>query len=77
MEGFEKDYYQDLILRGIKEHGALTKNDIRELLWDKLPDILDKYQKENKINNLLNELSNKKEKIKNKGSKRKPRWVLK
>lgn len=76
-KGFEKDYYQDLILRGIKEHGALTKNDIRELLWDKLPDILDKYQKENKINNLLNELSNKKEKIKNKGSKRKPRWVLK
>jgi ATP-dependent DNA helicase RecG len=75
-KGFEKNYYEDLILKGIKEHHSLTKKEIRELLWNKLPDILDEKQKENKINNLLNELSNKQEKIENEGSKRKPRWTM-
>jgi len=43
---------------------------------DKLPDYMDEQKKKIKINNLINELSNKLKKICNKGSKGSPKWEL-
>lgn len=37
-KGFDKIYYLDLIEKSIKEHGSLVRNDIDELLWNKLPE---------------------------------------
>ncbi len=72
----DKQYYFDLILSGIRQHGSLNRKDIDELLTDKLPDYLNEKQKRTKISNLINELSNKLEKICNQGSDRAPKWVL-
>lgn len=44
---------------------------------DKLPAILDKEQKKNKIRNLLYSLSKKEQVVENKGTKRYPMWKLK
>ena len=74
-KGFEKQYYLDLILKALKEHKNLDRQDIDKLLWDKLPDILENKQKKSKVNHLLSELKNK-GLIENKGSLRYSIWVL-
>lgn len=75
-KGFEKKYYLDLILKAIREHESLERSDVDALLWDKLPDSLTENQKKTKVGNLLTELR-KSNKIENKGSYSKPKWVLK
>ena len=75
-KAFEKQYYLDLILKSITQHGYMTRIDIDKLLWDKLPDYMNEQKKKIKINNLINELSNKLKKICNKGSKGSPKWEL-
>ena len=54
--GFDDKYYKDLIVEYLKEYDKAKKKEIRELLWDKLPDSLSDKQKENKITNLLSSL---------------------
>lgn len=73
---FDKQYYFDLIKKAIKQHGSLSRKDIDDLLWKKLPDNITDAQRKTKINNLINELSNKLEHICNQGSDRSPKWVL-
>lgn len=75
-KGFDKQYYLDLILKAISEHGSMTRVEIDSLLWKKLPDYMDDAKKKVKINNLINELSNKLNKISNKGSNSSPKWEL-
>lgn len=41
---FDKQYYLDLICKAVKEHGSLSRKDIDELLWNKLPDWMDGWQ---------------------------------
>ena len=55
-KGFDKEYYHKLIIEFITKNKKATKEEIRNLLWNKLPDILDEKQKENKVYNLLREL---------------------
>lgn len=74
-KGFDKIYYLDLIEKSIKEHGSLVRNDIDELLWNKLPEWMNDKQKKIKINNLLGELR-RNDKIVNEGTFKMPRWVL-
>ncbi len=74
-KAFDKSYYLDLIEKAIREHTSLGRDDIDELLWNKLPDWMDEKQKKIKINNLLSELRQKK-KIENKGTFKTPKWVL-
>ena len=74
--GFDKKYYQDMILALIQEHEPVKRQDIDELLLPKLPEVLSKKQKKTKINNLLYELSVKMNQIKNTGSRKLPQWVL-
>lgn len=73
-KGFDKQYYLDLILKSITEHTSMRRTEIDSLLWKKLPEYMDDNQKKIKINNLINELSNKLKKICNKGSKTSSIW---
>ena len=52
-KGFDDKYYKDLVVEYLKQYGKAKKKDIRELLWDKLPDALSDKLKEYKIGNLL------------------------
>ena len=75
--GFDNAYYKKLTLEFIeKNKSGSTKPEIRELLWKKLPDILNNRQKEFKISNVLRDLR-KDDKIRNLGNVAKPRWVIK
>ncbi len=76
MGGFDKKYYQDMILALIQEHGPVRRMDINELILPKLPEVLSQKQKKAKIHNLLTELSIKMNKIMNIGSRKCPQWVL-
>jgi ATP-dependent DNA helicase RecG len=57
------------------EHELLTRQEIDELLWNKLPAWMDDKQKKSKVGNLLTELKQT-ERIANKGSLKYPGWVL-
>lgn len=72
---FDKQYYLDLICKAVKEHGSLSRKDIDELLWNKLPDWMDNKQRKTKVGNLLTELRAS-QKIVNKGSDAHPSWTL-
>ena len=55
-KGFEDSYYCDLILKALTEHGTLNKQEIIQLLWNKLPNVLNDDQKYHKVTNLLTKL---------------------
>lgn len=76
-KGFDDKYYKDLIIEYLKQYKKAKKKDIRELLWDKLPDALSDRQKEYKIGNLLAVL--KRNNIINTNSTNQQRsyWILK
>ncbi|MDE6904744.1 MAG: putative DNA binding domain-containing protein [Lachnospiraceae bacterium] len=75
-KGFDDKYYKDLIIEYLKQYKKAKKKDIRELLWDKLPNVFSDTQKENKIHNLLASL--KKQGIIGKDSENQQQsnWVL-
>ena len=72
---FDKQYYLDLICKAAREHGALSRKDIDELLWNKLPDWMDDKQRKIKVGNLIAELRRTRH-IVNQGSDTRPAWVL-
>jgi ATP-dependent DNA helicase RecG len=74
-KGMNKQYYLDFILQSIEQHRSMTRKDIDELFWKKLPDIYDDRQKKTKINHLISELRNS-SLIENVGSYKNPEWVL-
>jgi ATP-dependent DNA helicase RecG len=74
-KAFDNQYYLDLICKAIQEHGSLTRQDINDLLWNKLPDWMDDTQKAYKVGNLLSDLKRKKQ-IRNDGTKKKSMWVF-
>jgi len=74
-KAFDNQYYLDLICKAIEEHSSLGRQDINELLWNKLPDWMSETQKKYKVGNLLSELKRKKL-IKNSGTRKDSAWVL-
>ncbi|MEM7181041.1 MAG: RNA-binding domain-containing protein [Spirochaetota bacterium] len=74
-KAFDQQYYLDLILKAIKEHGHLERKDIDELLWEKLPNLMNDEQKKNKIHNLISELREQK-KIQKIGETKGAHWKL-
>lgn len=56
MKGFDEQYYQDLILKALKEHKSLKRSDFNKLVINKLPNILNMEQKRTKVGNLLKKL---------------------
>jgi len=74
-KAFSKQQYFDWLIKGVKDHGSLSRPDIELLLWDRLSDLYTDKQKKLKITNLLSELRDKKI-IKNIGTDNKSKWVL-
>lgn len=63
-----------MILEYLKKYKDATRKDLEALLVDKLPEILDEKQKQNKLSNLLASLR-KKGKIKNIGTIYKSKYI--
>ena len=74
-KAFDNQYYLDLILKALSQHSTMSRKDIDELLWNKLPDWMTEIQKKKKIENLLTELR-KFNKIINKGTRKHSSWEL-
>ncbi|MDQ0415402.1 hypothetical protein [Mesobacillus stamsii] len=73
---FDNEHYKKLIISFINQYGSASRQDIDNLLLDKLSDALDANQKKKKVTNLLYEMHKKDQMIINKGSNKKPKWVL-
>lgn len=74
---FDKNHYKKMILSLLIEFGPTSRKEIDKLLLEKLPDILTIKQKENKIRNLLQEMSKKDGTIRPEGGPgRHTKWVL-
>jgi len=76
-KAFDDQYYKDLIVKYLKQYGKAKKKDIRNLLWDKLPDVLTDEQKEYKIGNLLASLKNQGVICPNSSNQQRAFWILK
>ncbi len=56
LKGFNESYYTDLIIEYLKKFKLASRSDLKELLFNKLPDVLSDKQKEYKIKNLLQKM---------------------
>lgn len=52
-KGLNDKACEELLLASLRDHGVLSREDIRTLLWNALPDMLNDGQKQNKIKNML------------------------
>ncbi|WP_290513702.1 ATP-binding protein [Aeromicrobium sp.] len=68
-------HYAKLIIDYLTQFGEASRQDISNLLWDKLSDALDDEQKRNKVTNLLGKMR-RNHQIRNVGSTQRPRWRL-
>ena len=73
---FDDQHYKDMIIAFVKRYGSASRKDIDELLFKHLSPALHERQKRNKIRNLLYAMSKKDKSIENKGTSRKPKWIL-
>jgi len=53
LKGIDDEYYKTVIIEYLKQFKTGQRADFEKILLDKLPDILDEYQKKNKVKNLL------------------------
>lgn len=72
--GLTKQYYLDLIMALVNQHGPVGRGEVDDLLLPKLPDRMTGEQKRRKVHNLLQELRRNGQ-IANQGSRAEPRWV--
>jgi ATP-dependent DNA helicase RecG len=73
--GFDKQYYLDLILALVDEHGPVGYKEVDQALGLKLPDRLTAEQKRRMVQNLLQELRLL-GRIANQGTRSHPKWVF-
>jgi ATP-dependent DNA helicase RecG len=71
----DDQFYSKLIFDYLEKFGKASREEINQLLWDKLSKAFNDEQKTNKISNLLTNLR-RKGKIFNEGAKKKPIWRL-
>jgi len=74
--GFDDEAYKKWILEYLTQYKKASKTQIKRLLWEKLPDILNSSQKESKIRNLLWALKKEGKIATNTPNKRIANWVL-
>jgi len=51
--GFDDAYYKNLIIEYLSKWNEASRKQIEDLLWDKLPDVLDDQKKRNKVMHLI------------------------
>ena len=73
---FDDTYYKDTILAYLAQYGSATRRDIDGLILDKLSNVLDEKQKQNKLRNLLYAMSKRDRTIVKSGSSQQGRWML-
>lgn len=73
--GLDDDYYLELILTLIREHGPVDRKQVNQVLMPKLPERLTEKQKHVKIHNLMQKLR-RSGRIVNRGSRTRPEWVI-
>ena len=71
-KSFDDKYYKELIVNYINKFGSAGREDLKTLLYSKLPETLDEKQKFDKVTNLLASLKRGKKIINGTGR----RWVL-
>ncbi|MCD7957474.1 MAG: putative DNA binding domain-containing protein [Lachnospiraceae bacterium] len=76
-KAFDDQYYKDLIIQYLRTYQKANKAKIRELLWDKLPEILSDAQKNRKINYLLTSMRETGLIVTDSPNQQKCSWVLK
>lgn len=75
-KAFDRQYYMDFIENFLSQHQTATRQEIDELILDKLPDFLNLRQKRGRVHNLLCDMVES-DRIENIGSRSKSQWVLK
>ena len=73
--GFDKQYYLDLIVALVREHGPVSRKEIDQALIPKLPDRLTDAQKRSRVRNLIQGLRHANW-IVNRGTRAQPAWTL-
>lgn len=73
--GFDKQYYMDLIVALVREHGPVSRKEIDQALIPKLPDRLTDAQKRWKVQNLMQVLRRSGQ-IVNQGTRTQSAWIL-
>lgn len=73
--GLNKQYYLDLILELIRQHGPVTRKEVDALLLPKLPERLSEEQKRAKVHNLMQELR-RSGRIERQGPRAAAAWIL-
>lgn len=68
-------HYAKLVTDYLEKFGGASRQEINDLLWDKLSDALKAQQKRDKITNLLAKMR-REGSIHNAGSQQHPRWEL-
>ncbi|MCX5885454.1 MAG: putative DNA binding domain-containing protein [Proteobacteria bacterium] len=71
----DRQYYKDLIVKLVRQHGPVPRDEINRLLVDKLPEALSSEQKHHMVHNLLTDLRSKGV-IRNAGTRRFPKWII-
>ncbi|MDD5716968.1 MAG: putative DNA binding domain-containing protein [Sulfuricurvum sp.] len=74
--GLDDQHYKVLIIDYLKKFKKANKSELTNFILDKLPDILDEQQKQNKIRNILYAMSKKDKTIVFSGSSQKGVWIL-
>lgn len=74
-KGFDKKTCCTWIIKGIEDHGFLSRKDIDDLILDNLSNLMSLDQKKHKVNNILSSLRRAKV-IQNIGTDSKSIWVL-
>lgn len=75
-KAFDDQYYKDMIISYLEQYGSAKKKEIRNLLWDKFPEVLSDKQKETKISTLLTSLKNKNIITTDSPNQQKSSWIL-
>ena len=73
---FNDAYYKDLILDYLNKYGSATRDELKQLVLDKLSDALDEKKKENKFRNSLYAMSKREQTIEKQGGLQKGRWIV-
>lgn len=73
--GLNKEQCKELIIKSIRDHKSLTREEIDDLVFPLLSSKLDNEQKKTKTMNIIQELR-KENKVENIGSRTKSKWVL-
>ena len=75
--GLDDQHYKEMIIGYLKQFKEAKKRELTKFLLDKLPDILDEQQKQNKVRNILYTMSTKDKSIVFSGTSQYGFWVLK